>query len=136
MCCVTAVAKVLAKEVAPFNVRVITIGLGTFNTNFGNTGVAGTVPVPEDYKGSLLEKITDMMTSGKFVTLANGDKDIAMKAAYEVITGTGVGKGKEAQKFLPLGKDLYDRVNTVKASLDEALENFGDVAKSCALPVK
>jgi len=133
-----ALSKVLAKEVAAFNIRVLTIGLGTFNTNFGNAAKAGTAPVPDDYKGSMAEKMIDAMTTGKYdsLNLANGDKDIAMKAAYEVITGTGVGTGKEAQKFLPLGKDLYDRVNTVKASLDDALANFGDIAKSCALPGK
>lgn len=131
-----ALAKVLAKEVAAFNIRILTIALGTFNTNFGNACSTGTVPIPEDYKGSMAEKMIGFMTAGGGLSFANGDKDVAMKAAYEVITGTGVGAGKEGQRFLPLGKDLFDRVTTVKDSLDDALANFGDVAKSCALPGK
>ncbi|KAL7805614.1 putative short-chain oxidoreductase [Trichoderma gracile] len=124
-------AKALAKEVEGFNIRVLTVLLGTFNTGMGNATILGQNPLPEDYKGSMSEKIMDMMSKGKFSP--NGDKDKAMKAVYEVVVGEGVGKNREAEKILPLGRDLAARIQTVQEYLAHAMQVFGNVCNNVHL---
>ncbi|KAL7904764.1 hypothetical protein GGI35DRAFT_489633 [Trichoderma velutinum] len=124
-------SKALAKEVEAFNIRVLTVLLGTFNTNMGSATILGQNPLPEDYKGSMSEKIMELMSTNKFAP--NGDKDKAMKAVYEVVVGEGVGKNHEAQRALPLGRDLAARVQVVQNYLSHAMEAFGDVCNNVHL---
>lgn len=121
-------SKVLAKEVAPFNVRVLTVSLGTFNTNMGNATILGKNSMPEDYKGSVADQTMEFMSSGKFQ--GDGDKDKAMKAVYEVIMGVGVGAGREGERFLPLGRDLAARVKLLQDQFAHSLEVFGEVCNN------
>ncbi|KAK3172009.1 hypothetical protein OEA41_004093 [Lepraria neglecta] len=120
--------KVLAKEVAPFNIRALTVVLGTFNTNMGNAAVFGKNPLPDDYKGSVAEQTIQFLSSGKIPI--NGDKEKAMKAVYEVVVGEGAGAGREAERFLPLGTDMTARVKMVQEYLAHGLEVFGDVTNN------
>lgn len=114
----------LAKEVAPYNIRALTVVLGTFNTNMGAAAGFGSFPLPDDYKGSMSETMISYLKSGKVPI--NGDKDKAMKAVYEVVTGTGAGAGKEAERFLPLGSDMTPRVKGVQEYLGHGLDVFGE----------
>ncbi|RMZ75273.1 hypothetical protein DV737_g5366, partial [Chaetothyriales sp. CBS 132003] len=125
------VTRVLAKEVAPFNIRTLTVVLGTFNTSMPSKAVFGTVPLPDDYSGSFTEKMIQAIKSGQFVP--NGDKDKAMKAVYEVVVGEGIGAGHESEKLLPLGADMAVRVKTVQNYLAHSLEVFGDVTNNVNL---
>ncbi|KAI1416223.1 putative short-chain oxidoreductase [Hypoxylon sp. FL1857] len=127
-------SKVLAKEVAPFGIRTLTVTPGTFNTNIGNVPVIGQNPLPDDYKGSAAEQMMELLSSGKFP--ANGDKDKAMKVLYEVVVGEGVGKGHEAERLLPLGQDMTVRIKTVRDYLEHALEVFGEACDSVYLDKK
>ena len=120
--------KVLAKEVAPFNIRILSVVLGTFNTNFGNAPLIGKKPLPEAYKRSVAEQIIQLISSGKLVP--NGDEDKTMKAVYEVVLGEGAGAGCEAERFLPLGSDMITRVKMVQDYLAHGLEVFGAVANN------
>ncbi|KAL2166078.1 hypothetical protein VTG60DRAFT_3312 [Thermothelomyces hinnuleus] len=121
-------SRVMAKEVAPFNIRVLTVQLGTFNTNMGNATILGKIPLPEDYKGSVADQMMQFMASGKFQ--GDGDKDKAMKAVYEVVVGEGVGAGREAERLLPLGRDLAARIKTVQDYYAHAIEVFGDICNN------
>lgn len=127
----TGLSKVLAKEVSQFNIRVLTIVLGTFNTNFGNSIDWSKVVLPEDYKGSGAEQMIQFLSSGKLKP--NGDKDKAMKAFYDVVVGEGAGVGREAERFLPLGTDMATRVKMVQDYLAHALDAFGDMTNSVTL---
>ncbi|MCJ1386376.1 hypothetical protein MMC17_009502 [Xylographa soralifera] len=127
-------AKVLAKEMAPFNVRVLTVCLGTFNTNMGNAVTTGKNPLPDDYKGSVADQTIQYMASGKFA--ADGDKDKAMKAVYDVVVGEGVGKGREGERFLPLGRDLAARVKLIQDQLAHSVEVFGDVCNNVYIDMR
>ncbi|KGO42135.1 Short-chain dehydrogenase/reductase SDR [Penicillium expansum] len=118
--------KVLAKEVAPFNVRLLTVWLGVFNTQFGTGCRSPANPLPVDYSGSVAAKTLDVLLTGKLV--ADGDKDKAAKAMYEVVVGEGVGVGHESEGFLPLGRDMIPRVELVRDRLVHALDVFGDTA--------
>jgi len=124
----TGLTKILAKEVAPFNIRTLTVVLGTFNTNFNRAGVFDKNPLPDDYKGSVAEQMIQYISSGK--ARPNGDKDKAMKAVYEAVVGEGAGAGHEAERFLPLGSDMTVRVKTVQDYLAHSLKVFGDVANN------
>ena len=125
--------KVLAKEVAPFNIRALTVVLGTFNTNMGNAAVLSKNPLPDDYKGSVAEQMIQFISSGKIVP--NGDKDKAMKAVYEVVVGEGAGAGREAERFLPLGTDMTVRVKMVQEYLAHGLEVFADVTNNVNIDI-
>ena len=127
-------AKVLAKEVAPFNIRVLTVYLGTFNTNMGNATIVGKNPLPDDYKGSVADQTIRYMESGKFVP--DGDKDRAMKAVYEVVVGEGVGKGREGERFLPLGRDLTARLQLIQDQMAHSVEVFGEVCTNVYIEKK
>ncbi|KAF4993434.1 hypothetical protein FDECE_13400 [Fusarium decemcellulare] len=121
------VTRVLAKEVAPFNIRALTVVLGTFNTGFASAAAKGAAPWPDDYKGSFAEKLTDMVTSGSFSP--NGDKDKAMKILFEVVAGMGVGSGRESETTLLLGSDMVARARGVKDAMQHTIDVFGGAAK-------
>ncbi|KAF7166348.1 hypothetical protein CNMCM5623_000053 [Aspergillus felis] len=123
-----ALTKILAKEVAPFNIRTLTVVLGTFNTNMLNSVVLGKTPLPDDYKGTITEQMQGLLVSGKIKL--NGDKDKAMQALYQVVVGEGVGEGHETEKLLPLGSDMTPRLKGVQDYLGHALDVFGSVTNS------
>ncbi|CAI7661878.1 hypothetical protein PCG10_003277 [Penicillium crustosum] len=123
-----ALTKILAKEVAPFNIRTLTVVLGTFNTNMPNSVVLGKTPLPEDYKGTFTEQIQGLLVSGKIKP--NGDKDKAMQAVYQVVAGEGVGEGLQTEKLLPLGSDMTPRLKGVQEYLGHSLDVFGSVTNS------
>ncbi|KAJ6050032.1 uncharacterized protein N7446_005726 [Penicillium canescens] len=123
-----ALTKILTKEVAPFNIRTLTVILGTFNTNMPNSVVLGRTPLPEDYKGTFTEQVQGLLVSGKIKP--NGDKDKAMQAVYQVVAGEGVGEGRQTEKLLPLGSDMSPRLKGVQDYLGNALEVFGSVTNN------
>lgn len=120
-----AVTKILSKELAPFNIRTLTVVLGTFNTNMGSAAVFSELPLPEEYQGTLVDQIIGFIKAGKVPV--HGDKDKAMQVVYEVVRGEGRGAGRETEKFLPLGSDMTARVKGLQESLGHALEVFGHV---------
>ncbi|EYE99663.1 uncharacterized protein EURHEDRAFT_398832 [Aspergillus ruber CBS 135680] len=73
-----SLTKVLTKEIAPFNIRTLTVILGTFNTNMPDSVALGETPLPDDYKGTVTEQVQGLLSNGK--TIPNCDKDKAMKA--------------------------------------------------------
>ena len=121
-------SKVLAKEVAEFNIRVLTVSLGSFNTNMSNAAIIGKNPLPDDYKGTIADKTMHVMDSGDFEP--DGDREKAVRVIYDVVVGEGVGKGREAERFLPLGRDLAERVRQVQEGYKHSMEVFGDVCNS------
>ncbi|KAI1326929.1 NAD(P)-binding protein [Xylariaceae sp. FL0255] len=123
--------KVLAKEVAAFNIRLLTVVLGTFNTSFGANASFGKVPIPEVYEGSMTETMLTYLKSGKVPI--NGDKDKAMKVVYDLVVGDGFGGGREAERFIALGTDMATRVKGVRDALQHSLDIFGDVTNGVAI---
>ncbi|CEN62064.1 Putative Dehydrogenases with different specificities [Aspergillus calidoustus] len=123
-----ALTKILAKEVAPFNIRTLTVVLGTFNTNMPNSIVLGETPLAEDYRGTFTEQVQELLVGGKIKP--NGDKDKAMKAVFEVVAGVGIGEGHQSEKLLPLGSDMTPRLKGAQEYLGHALDVFGSVTNS------
>ncbi|KAG8159793.1 hypothetical protein KVR01_010430 [Diaporthe batatas] len=118
--------KVLAKEVAEFNVRTLTVYLGGFNTAFSSSLGTGKVSLGEDYDGTAVGKALEFMHGGKYVP--DGDTSKGAKVVYEVVTGEGLGTGKEGEPNLPLGRDIEARVNLVRNRMDHCWKVFGDAA--------
>lgn len=112
-------AKVLAKEVSPFNIRILTVSLGAFNTNMPAAAAVGQNPIPDDYRGGLVDKITQAITTGTHSP--DGDVDKAVRVIYDVVMS-----GSE-ETFLPLGRDVAVRVQEVCQKYTHALDVFGDV---------
>lgn len=121
-----ALTKVLAREVAEFNVRTLTVYLGGFNTPFSSSLRTGKEPLSGDYDGSAVGKALEFMHGGKYVP--DGDTSKGAKAVYDVVMGEGIGAGKEGEPNLPLGRDMEARVKLVRDRLDHCWEVFGDAA--------
>ncbi|KAI0474117.1 NAD(P)-binding protein [Xylariaceae sp. FL0804] len=126
-----ALTRVLDKEVSPFNIRALTLILGTFKTNMPNRAVIGAKPLPDAYKGHATDQFIQAIKSGKIPF--SGDPDKAMQAVFELVTGEGIGAGKEAERFMMLGSDMITRLEGARDGYNHALEVFGSVAGSVAL---
>ncbi|KAI5861576.1 putative short-chain oxidoreductase [Durotheca rogersii] len=127
------ITRVLAKEVAPFNIRTLTVVLGMFNTNMARATGVGAAPLPADYAGSVVERMVEFAAARGSAAIpgpppAAGDKDKAMRAVYEVVLGRGsAGAGRGDETLLLLGADMTARAEGVRAYLGRALEAFKDV---------
>ncbi|KAH8882510.1 NAD(P)-binding protein [Thozetella sp. PMI_491] len=122
------VTKVFAKEVADFNVRALYVTLGGFNTNMPNALVMGSIPLDADYENTMVGMMTRGLGSGNFKP--DGDKQKAAKAIYEVVVGEGVGKGREAERVLPLGRDVAARIKSIAEQWQNTMEAFGEVCNN------
>ncbi|KAK0671588.1 putative short-chain oxidoreductase [Cercophora samala] len=127
-------SKVLAKEVASFGVRVLTVHLGAFDTTMGANSRSGRKyiqgGIPDAYVGSMADQITKTLTGGNLASVAEGDPNKAVKAVFDVIVGEGVGFGKEKERMLPLGRDVNKRVKEVIGGYQNALNVFGDICNN------
>lgn len=120
--------KVLAKEVAEFNVRAFFVSLGSFDTNMPNAARAGSTPLDPDYKGTIADKTINAMNIGPFTP--DGDVNKAVEAIYEVVMGEGVGTGREAERCLPLGRDMMKRLEQVRDGWSHTIDVFGDICNN------
>lgn len=100
--------------------------LGGFKTSFASSLGTGKQPLPSDYDGSAVGKVMEFMHGGNYV--ADGDTSKGARVVYEVVTGEGIGAGKEAELNLPLGRDMEARVKLVRDRMDRCWEVFGDAA--------
>ncbi|KAK4225211.1 hypothetical protein QBC38DRAFT_269236 [Podospora fimiseda] len=119
------ISKVLAKEMEPFGVRVLVVQLGAFNTNMTNAARVGGVEVAKDYEGTVVDLITKQLTGGGFEP--DGDAEKAVKVVYEVIVGEGVGEGRQKEVMLPLGRDMFKRLEQVRDGLTGVMERWEEV---------
>lgn len=81
-----------------------------------------------DYRGSMAERITEMLRGGSFAP--DGDADKAVRAVFDVVVGQGVGEGREAETVLPLGRDLAVRVKEVAEKWQHTMEVFGEICNN------
>lgn len=116
----------MAKEVAPFNIRTLTVLLGGFRTEMGAKVRVGSVPLADDYRDSVVDKTMQHMRGGHFV--GDGDPAKAAQAIYEVVVGEGIGQGREGELLLPLGIEMEARVKLARDRLDHCWDTFGPVA--------
>jgi len=124
----------LAKEVAPFGIRVLIVSPGWFKTSMHDTASVTSKP---------LTLVYDETDAGRwwraFGTKSDqifgpvkgvGDVDKGCQGIFEVVTGTGRGKGKENFGRLPLSEDCAVRTLQQAERLKEGYETFDDIWKS------
>ncbi|KAJ5926187.1 hypothetical protein N7516_007960 [Penicillium verrucosum] len=106
----------LAKELAPFNIRVLVVEPGSLRTNFWSAYVEPIAGMNKDYTGTPLEHLGDAVKCAKRV--------------LEVVDDTGMGAGKGDLFRLPLGSDCYARFQTKIENLQDNLLQAKDIAHS------
>ncbi|CAM1504479.1 Fc.00g020700.m01.CDS01 [Cosmosporella sp. VM-42] len=124
--------KIMAKEVAPFNIRTLTVHLGGFDTNFANAARAAKAPFPEAYKGSMTEAICKTLGGGEKFKL-DGDHRKASNIIYEMAVGEGVGKGKEGERTIFLGRDMTKTMDEVFEGLKHQIDTFREISDNVYL---
>ncbi|KAI1881633.1 hypothetical protein JX265_000459 [Neoarthrinium moseri] len=122
------ITKTLAKEMKPFNVRVLLVYLGSFNTAMATKVDPVQKPLDPDYQGTVLQQFYDSFDSKTFVP--KGDHKKAVKAIFDVVVGEGAGAGKEKEVQMILGKDCAVRLGEVRAGFDHMMDVFGEVCNN------
>ncbi|KAK1710594.1 uncharacterized protein BDZ83DRAFT_723991 [Colletotrichum acutatum] len=122
--------KVLVKEMAPFSICVLIVTLGSFNINIGLTVRLASKPMLSDYDDIIFKVIATSVIEG---FPADRDHVKVAKVKYKVVTGIGVGEGKESERMLPLGRDMAKRVDDVVGGWQRTMEVFGDVCNNVYL---
>ncbi|CAG8178836.1 unnamed protein product [Penicillium salamii] len=118
----------LAKELAPFDIRVLVVEPGSLRTNFWTAYVEPAAGMNEGYTGTPLENVLDAFKSNK--GKQPGDAVKCAQRILEVIDGTGMGAGKGELFRLPLGSDCYNRFQKKINNLQDNLLQAKDIAHS------
>ncbi|CAH0026953.1 unnamed protein product [Clonostachys rhizophaga] len=117
---------VMGKELALFDIRTLTIHLGAFDTSFASNSVRTTSkPLPSDYNGTTVDKVVGSVKQ-KFTP--DGDHKKATQVMYEMIVGEGYGKGKESERVMLLGRDMWA---SQQAAADKVLHKMNTFEAIC-----
>ncbi|KAI0414223.1 hypothetical protein F5X98DRAFT_256785 [Xylaria grammica] len=123
--------KVLHKELEPFNVRVLLVYLGTFNTAMAKSIQAISAPLEPDYEGTQTERLFHMLRKGDFAT--PGDHLKASRAVYDVVVGEGFAEGLGNEIMLALGRDVANTVKRSQNRLEHMMDVFGGICHNVNL---
>lgn len=118
----------LARELAPFNIRVLVVEPGSLRTNFWSAYVEPAAGMNKDYAGTPLEQVLEAFKSNNHTQ--PGDAVKCAQRILEVVDDTGMGAGKKGLFRLPLGSDCYNRFQTKIESLQDNLIQAKDIAHS------
>lgn len=118
----------LAKELAPFNIRVLVVEPGSLRTNFWSAYVEPIAGMNKDYTGTPLEHVLQAFKSN--TGTQPGDAVKCAKRVLEVVDDTGMGAGKGDLFRLPLGSDCYARFQAKIENLQDNLLQAKDIAHS------
>ncbi|KAI1808712.1 putative short-chain oxidoreductase [Daldinia bambusicola] len=122
------VTKTFHKEMQDFNVRVVLLHLGAFNTPMVTKTSAISKSIYPDYKDTITEKIYTALSTGNFAV--HGDHVKATQAIYDVVMGKGIGEGHEQEMILPLGRDMAERIREHRDRIDHMMEVFGEICNN------
>ncbi|KAI1171517.1 hypothetical protein F4777DRAFT_48963 [Nemania sp. FL0916] len=124
-------SKVLHKEMEPFNVRVLIVYLGTFNTPMPTSNNLTAAPLPSDYDGTYTGKLHGMLTTGDFAI--RGDHLKATQAVYNTVVHEGFAKGLGNEMMIALGADLANTVKRTQGRLEHMMDVFGDICHNVGI---
>ena len=124
----------LAKEVAPFGIRVLIVQPGVFRTNMPDAVTLTSAPLTSAYKetevGHFREAFSAKPGERDFTKMAMSDVEKGCQGIFEVVTGTGRGEGKEGYPRLPLSEDCAQRTLEQAERLKAGYEAFQDIWES------
>ncbi|RAL13762.1 putative short chain oxidoreductase/dehydrogenase [Aspergillus homomorphus CBS 101889] len=120
----------LARELAPFNIRVLLVEPGTLRTNFWSACVEPAAGMNPDYAGPALEMTLRRFRENRLRQAGGGDPGKAAQRVVEVVDGTGLGAGLEGLLRLPLGEDCYRRFEAKVEGLRDTLVQTREIAHS------
>ncbi|KAH6679106.1 putative short chain oxidoreductase/dehydrogenase [Halenospora varia] len=124
----------LYNELKPLGVRVLLVEPGAFGSGFADACVLPEKGLPEEYRGTITGEMVEVVMNMRGGNMP-GDVGKAVRAIFDVVTGTGQAEGKEEFLRLPLGKDNAARWKVVmeekQRTLDalESIWNNTDVDK-------
>ncbi|KAK2760008.1 hypothetical protein FQN54_002744 [Arachnomyces sp. PD_36] len=117
-----------ARELAPFDIRVLIVEPGSLRTSFWSAYVEPAAGMNQDYAGTPLEHVLQAFKSNQGTQ--PGDAIKCAQRILEVVDGTGMGVGKGDLLRLPLGPDCYKRFQTKIDNLQENLVQMKEIAHS------
>jgi hypothetical protein len=124
----------LAKEVAPFGIRVLIVQPGAFKTNMPDAVTVNSAPITEAYKSTEVRQWVKAFSAKPgeraFTNAAPNDVEKGCQGIFEVVTGTGRGKGKEEYVRLSLSEDCAIRTIEQIDRLKGGYETFKDIWES------
>ncbi|KAF2092112.1 putative short chain oxidoreductase/dehydrogenase [Saccharata proteae CBS 121410] len=121
------VSEGLSRELASFNVNVIIMVPGSFQTNIQAGMIVSAKPLTEAYKGTMVEQTIDRLQWLQNNSL--GDPARAAKVMFEAATGTGeAGALRGKVERICLGSDALKRM----AGKIESLQNDYEAGKQVA----
>ncbi|KAI5816010.1 short-chain dehydrogenase/reductase SDR [Pyronema omphalodes] len=118
----------LAKEVAEFGIRVVIVEAGAFRSDFLDNFVLSEKGAGGAYEDTALGK--HVKTLRQWSGMQPGDVEKGVQRIFEVVTGTGMGEGKEGYLRCPLGSDWADAAQRKIDELVETKTIFEDIWKS------
>lgn len=86
-------------------------------------------PLDKDYEDKLVGKMLAGMKANAIPP--KGDTDKGVRAIYDVVMGQGPGEGHLDQDTLPLGGATYQFMAAKMGRMQQTLDVFGDLCKSC-----
>ena len=122
-------SQALYQELKPFGIRVLSVELGAFRTNFLGSTAMQLVEPSEAYVGGPVDEELKKLhaENGK----QPGDPEKAMRVLCDVVVGQGRSEGKTGYLRLPLGEDSL-RLGLQQAKMvTENFEAFREAALSC-----
>ncbi|KAI1468307.1 putative short-chain oxidoreductase [Daldinia caldariorum] len=122
------ITKTFHQEMQDFNVRVVLLHLGAFNTPMVTKVAAISKSIYPEYKDTITEKFYTALSTGDFAI--HGDHVKATQAIYDVVMGKGIGEGHEKEMILPLGRDLAERIREHRDRIDHMMEVFGEICNN------
>ncbi|KAK8099898.1 NAD(P)-binding protein [Apiospora kogelbergensis] len=127
-----AVMRTFALEVKDFNVRMLNVNPGTFDTGMlHQLQYQAATPDPA-YAATNTGKMLAFMQSGEGE--ARGDMHKGVRAMYDVVMGAGPHKDHLGEPQLPLGAGAAYFVARQAAQAQQTLAAFGELSKSCDKP--
>lgn len=118
----------LAKELQPFGIRVLVVEPGQFRTKFLSAFVEPAAGLRKDYTGTPVDNALQAFKSAH--GNQQGDPMKAATRIFEVVTGSGLGAGKEDYLRLMLGPDCHARFQKKVDNLQENLDQVKEISHS------
>ncbi|GKU20495.1 oxidoreductase yusz [Fusarium langsethiae] len=129
--CVSSLAESLREELEPFNILASVVEPGYFRTSFLNPGVK---VVTQNRMDVYNDESTPTGKTRKALEMTDnnqpGDVKKGTKVIVEILTGTGVGKGKEVPVRIALGSDADAFVREKISKTLDILDDWKSVTLS------